>query len=112
MGLGWVVALVYKRTRGGADFTSTFPPTLVLLAILIAMVTPVIGGNLARAFGLVGARVVYDPPSENWRLSVFGTNLSNEKYLNSGMVSGAFSVDAATVGRPREVGASLQIYFD
>src|SRR5687767_12459950 len=55
MGLGWVVALVYKRTRGGADFTSTFPPTLVLLAILIAMVTPVIGGNLARAFGLVGA---------------------------------------------------------
>ena len=65
-----------------------------------------------EAFGLVGARVVYDPPSENWRLSVFGTNLSNEKYLNSGMVSGAFSVDAATVGRPREVGASLQIFFD
>ncbi len=55
MALGWVVALVYKRTRGGADFTATFPPTLVLLAILIAMVTPVIGGNLARAFGLVGA---------------------------------------------------------
>jgi iron complex outermembrane receptor protein len=65
-----------------------------------------------EAFGLVSARVMYEPPDQNWRLSVFGTNLSNEKYLNSGMVSGAFSVDAATVGRPREVGASLQIFFD
>jgi iron complex outermembrane receptor protein len=65
-----------------------------------------------EAFGLVGARLVYEPPAQNWRLSLFGTNLSNEKYLNSGMVSGAFSVDAATVGRPREVGASLQIFFD
>jgi iron complex outermembrane receptor protein len=65
-----------------------------------------------EAFGLVGARLIYEPPTANWRFSVFGTNLSNEKYLNSGMVSGAFSVDAATVGRPREVGASLQIFFD
>jgi iron complex outermembrane receptor protein len=65
-----------------------------------------------EAFGLVNARVAYEPPEQNWRLSVFGTNLSNEKYLNSGMVSGAFSVDAATVGRPREVGASLQIFFE
>jgi iron complex outermembrane receptor protein len=65
-----------------------------------------------EAFGLVSARLMYEPPAQNWRLSVFGTNLGDEKYLNSGMVSGAFSVDAATVGRPREVGASLQIFFD
>jgi iron complex outermembrane receptor protein len=65
-----------------------------------------------EAFGLLNARMVYEPPAQNWRLSVFGTNLSDEKYLNSGMVSGAFSVDAATVGRPREVGASLQLFFD
>jgi iron complex outermembrane receptor protein len=65
-----------------------------------------------EAFGLLNARLVYEPPAQNWRLSVFGTNLTDEKYLNSGMVSGAFSVDAATVGRPREVGASLQIRFD
>jgi iron complex outermembrane receptor protein len=68
--------------------------------------------SIQEAFGLLGARVVYEPPEQNWRLSVFGTNLNNEKYLNSGMVSGAFSVDAATVGRPREIGASLQIFFD
>ncbi len=65
-----------------------------------------------EAFGLVNARLAYEPPVENWRLSVFGTNLTDEKYLNSGMVSGAFSVDAATVGRPREVGVSLQVFFD
>jgi hypothetical protein len=55
LALGLVVAWVYRRTRGGADFTATFPPTLVLLAVLIAMVTQVIGDNVARAFSLVGA---------------------------------------------------------
>ena len=64
-----------------------------------------------EAFGLVNARVAYEPPDQAWRLSVFGTNLTDEKYLNSGMVSGAFSVDAATVGRPREVGVALQVNF-
>ncbi len=53
--LGAVVAWVYRRTRSGADFTASFPPTLVLLAVLIAMVTQVIGDNVARAFSLVGA---------------------------------------------------------
>ena len=65
-----------------------------------------------EAFGLLGARLAYEPASRDWRLALFGTNLSDEKYLNSGMVSGAFSVDAATVGRPRELGASMQIFFD
>ena len=64
-----------------------------------------------EAFGLLNARVAYEPPAQNWRLSVFGTNLTDEKYLNSGMVSGAFSVDAATVGRPREVGVSVQLFL-
>ena len=34
---------------------ASFPSTLVLLAVLIAMVTQVIGDNVARAFSLVGA---------------------------------------------------------
>jgi hypothetical protein len=55
LALGWVVAWVYKRTRSGAEFSATFPPTLVLLSILIAMVTQVIGDSVARAFSLVGA---------------------------------------------------------
>jgi len=53
--LGAVVAWIYRRTRKGAEISSSFPVTLVLLSILIAMVTQVIGDNVARAFSLVGA---------------------------------------------------------
>jgi hypothetical protein len=53
--LGRLVALVYDLTRRPAERTPSFPATLVLLAVLIAMVTQVIGDNVARAFSLVGA---------------------------------------------------------
>jgi Domain of unknown function (DUF4956) len=52
---GVVVAFIYQRTRGAGDVQPSFPVTLVLLSILIAMVTQVIGDNVARAFSLVGA---------------------------------------------------------
>lgn len=52
---GLVVVWIYKSTRRAATVTATFPATLVLLSILIAMVTQVIGDNIARAFSLVGA---------------------------------------------------------
>jgi uncharacterized membrane protein YhiD involved in acid resistance len=53
--LGGVVAMIYQRTRGSRDESPSFTITLVLLSILIAMVTQVIGDNVARAFSLVGA---------------------------------------------------------
>jgi hypothetical protein len=53
--LGGLVVVVYRRTRPAADVAPSFTATLVLLAILIAMVTQVIGDNVARAFSLVGA---------------------------------------------------------
>jgi len=53
--LGVGVARVYRTTRVQNDILPTFPGTLVLLSILIAMVTQVIGDNIARAFSLVGA---------------------------------------------------------
>jgi hypothetical protein len=52
---GGLVAFVYRRTRPADDVVSSFSVTLVLLTILIAMVTQVIGDNIARAFSLVGA---------------------------------------------------------
>lgn len=55
LGLGMLVVAIYKVTRRSATVTATFPATLVLLSILIAMVTQVIGDNVARAFSLVGA---------------------------------------------------------
>jgi len=53
--LGMIVAAVYRATRHPTEIAPTFPGTLVLLAALIAMVTQVIGDNIARAFSLVGA---------------------------------------------------------
>jgi cytochrome bd-type quinol oxidase subunit 1 len=53
--LGGVVAWIYKRTRPASNTSSSLAITLVLLSILIAMVTQVIGDNVARAFSLVGA---------------------------------------------------------
>jgi hypothetical protein len=53
--MGALVAGIYYKTRRPANVAATFPATLVLLAVLIAMVTQVIGDNIARAFSLVGA---------------------------------------------------------
>lgn len=52
---GGLVAFVYRRTRPADEVVSSFSITLVLLTILIAMVTQVIGDSVARAFSLVGA---------------------------------------------------------
>jgi uncharacterized membrane protein YhiD involved in acid resistance len=51
---GFVVSFIYQRTRPKSEISLSFPPTLVLLAILIAMVTQVVGNQTARAFSLVG----------------------------------------------------------
>jgi uncharacterized membrane protein YhiD involved in acid resistance len=53
--LGWVVSTIFRWTRRNELVTPTLPPTLVLLSVLIAMVTQVIGNNVALAFSLVGA---------------------------------------------------------
>lgn len=55
---GIVVAIIYRASHGKHDQPGdawTLTTTLVLLAILIAMVSMVIGDSIARAFSLVGA---------------------------------------------------------
>ena len=52
---GLLVAVSYRLHRYPAIVPSTFPLTLVLLSILIAMVMQVIDDRVARAFSLVGA---------------------------------------------------------
>ncbi len=51
----WPSLGIYRATRPKAYVTPSFPVTLVLLSALIAMVTQVIGNNIAMAFSLVGA---------------------------------------------------------
>jgi hypothetical protein len=53
--LGGVVGVVYRAARRDVGTSRSFTTTLVLLTVLIAMVTQVIGDNIARAFSLVGA---------------------------------------------------------
>jgi uncharacterized membrane protein YhiD involved in acid resistance len=53
--LGAIVAWIHQRTSKAGDASPSLQATLVLLAGLIAMVTQVIGDNVARAFSLVGA---------------------------------------------------------
>ena len=52
---GGAVAWIHAKTSRAPDPGGGLGPTLVLLAGLIAMVTQVIGDNVARAFSLVGA---------------------------------------------------------
>lgn len=53
--LGVAVAGIRRICLGPRHEAASMPTTLVLLAVLISVVTVVIGDNLARAFGLVGA---------------------------------------------------------
>jgi hypothetical protein len=55
LAMGGAVAWIYDRTDRGGDRGMSFPTTLLLLCALVAMVTQVIGDNVARAFSLVGA---------------------------------------------------------
>lgn len=53
---GALVAFVYRESHGKSKSdASVMTTTLVLLSILIAMVSMVVGGSVARAFSLVGA---------------------------------------------------------
>ena len=59
LALGFLVAAVYHLTqRKPRTEAAPFVATLVLLTVLIAMVTLIIGDNTARAFSLVGALAI------------------------------------------------------
>lgn len=53
--LGLASALIYKITFKAISYSNSFTTSLVLLNVISAMVMSIIGSNLARAFGLVGA---------------------------------------------------------
>jgi iron complex outermembrane receptor protein len=65
------------------------------------------------AYGLLNARIVYQPPNPSWQVALFGTNLTDEWYVNGGVNVTAFQgYDGGTIGRPREIGASVRFAFD
>ena len=61
------------------------------------------------AYGILNARVVLDLDGGAWQVSLFGTNLTDEWYVNGGNDFGfLFGLDRATIGRPRELGIGVQ----
>jgi len=51
----FVISLVYRYTYKGPGYSDSFVNSIVFLSVITTIVIMVIGNNLARAFGLVGA---------------------------------------------------------
>lgn len=52
---GVVISLLYRNTYNGISYSASFANSIIMLTMITAVVIMVIGNNLARAFGLVGA---------------------------------------------------------
>ncbi len=55
LGCGLITALIYRWSYRGTSYAPSFVRSMVVLPMITALVMLVIGSNLARAFGLVGA---------------------------------------------------------
>ena len=53
--LGLIISVIYRVTYKGYAYSATFVNTLIIISMVTSIVIMVIGSNLARAFGLVGA---------------------------------------------------------
>lgn len=51
----FIVSLIYRFTYRGPGYSENFVNSIIFLSIITSLVIMVIGNNLARAFGLVGA---------------------------------------------------------
>jgi len=64
------------------------------------------------AYGLLNARAVYRPADANRSASIWGTNLTDEQYVNGGFDTRfVWGYDFSVIGRSREVGVSIDINF-
>ena len=63
-------------------------------------------------FGLLQARIDFDSSDGKWGASVFGTNLTDERYITGGIDRAAVLGFAQVLyGRPREWGVSFRYNF-
>ena len=95
LALGLTVAVVYRLSVPGRVLSPAMQSSLVLLAMVAAMVMLVIGNNLARAFSLVGALAIVrfrTPLRSPWDISFvfFG--------LATGIACGVLAYDVAVIG--------------
>ena len=61
------------------------------------------------SYSLVGAYLQYRSPEERWLITLFGLNLTDERYMSNGLHSfGSFGNAAANYGPDREWGLKIQ----
>jgi len=64
------------------------------------------------SYGVLNSRVVYTPNEGNWSATVWGTNLTDEQYVNGGFDTRfVWGYDFSVIGRSREVGIGLNVNF-
>jgi outer membrane receptor protein involved in Fe transport len=64
------------------------------------------------SYGIFNARVVFAPAEGNWTASLWGTNLSDEQYVNGGFDTRfVWGYDFSVIGRSREVGLGINVSF-
>jgi hypothetical protein len=94
---GLMIATLYRFTYQGFTYSTDFVNTLIIITMVTAIVIMVIGNNLARAFGLVGAMSIIR----------FRTALKESRdiafvffSLAAGMAAGAGNLIIGVVGIP------------
>jgi iron complex outermembrane receptor protein len=67
---------------------------------------------LEPSYTIVNTRFVYEPPSRNFALELWGKNLLDELYINGGFdTRDTWGYDFSIVGRSREVGVGISFEF-
>ena len=61
------------------------------------------------AYGLLSANIAYAPDGDRWKVSLFGSNLTNERYFNDKL--GAAAGLRGSYGDPRTYGIALDVSF-
>jgi uncharacterized membrane protein YhiD involved in acid resistance len=113
LALGCVVAGVYRLTHGRrGEPAAGLTATLVMLTVLIALVTMVIGNNTARAFSLVGVlaivrfrTVVEDTRDTAFVIFAVAVGMAvGAGFLKGALVGLPFAAAAAFLFRPPQSG--------
>ena len=52
---GYIISTIYRKTYNGPGYSNRFIHSLIIITMITSIIILVIGNNLARAFGLVGA---------------------------------------------------------
>jgi iron complex outermembrane receptor protein len=65
-----------------------------------------------RGFGLLSANLRYAPNDDNWDVALYGSNLTDERYITNGLdAASSLGIAGVSYGRPREYGVRLGYRF-